>query len=205
MLLLFLALLLIPSTLFAACFTIAMMRTFTRWTGVHWAAVIWGLSFFLWALPLSDLLGAFAEGIAPRRAGAIATIGMVAIPSCVTAFLLGMATRSPVVAALTLGAGAVSALILSAGGVPDVESEIAALASWQIIVCASLIAWSRSVRRAKPWFGRPLTCKRCGYNMAGLREPVCPECGTNLLTGSSATERPPMVVTGVPRVGERKP
>jgi hypothetical protein len=145
------------------------------------------------------------EAIAPVDRDRINAIVLVMVPSCITALLLGLSTRSVWVALATTSAGALCAwftarLPFRMG--PE-EAEVLAIGSWLIIVCVTLSVWVVSARRARPWLGEPFRCRRCGYDMKGLRNPICPECGTNLRMGVPDATPRPKVTTGVPRVRDQ--
>ena len=50
------------------------------------------------------------------------------------------------------------------------------LPTWMFLLVAlipTLVAWRRLCRKHPPGH-----CLTCGYNLTGLPEPRCPECGT---------------------------
>ncbi len=76
------------------------------------------------------------------------------------------------------------------GGYVDAElvvSAILVLCLFSVLLYASILRWRIIHPRAPEVLH--LRCERCGYNLTGLTEPRCPECGTpfdpKLLAGES--------------------
>jgi len=75
------------------------------------------------------------------------------------------------------------ALLLGGGGVPIV---------W---VLATVLVWRETaaerVARMSNLLGHPtVVCPFCGYNLSGLREARCPECGANFTLDELAASQP---------------
>jgi len=167
--------LLINGVVFASLFSACFLASGRPWKKPQTAVVLWGVLFPL-ALPPAleiDTLIAVLVGGEDGRLGGV--VGVVFL-SMITAALLWRATGSVSVGGLVAAVGAISAWMWSGGsGVFRLGSG--ATIVWHAGVAAALIGWTISIRRAEPWRFEPLRCHGCGYDMRGLRNPVCPECG----------------------------
>lgn len=109
-------------------------------------------------------------------------------------------------AVLTVGAfllawiAAISAFAIVSvrgGGGPLLLAYMILIATWAI---ASTLAWRETkAERAARLSGRGdrlLPCPKCGYNLTGLREARCPECGATYtldeLVGTFVEQRAPL-------------
>ena len=105
-----------------------------------------------------------------------------------------------------LAAGAVSGLFIIAripyGREPAIfMGGLLAIVLWLVV---SVLLWRETAaeraERIRQAGGEVLFCPRCGYNMTGLYESRCPECGTRLTLDQlyAAQRRPGLEETGVP-------
>jgi hypothetical protein len=86
---------------------------------------------------------------------------------------LWLATRSWPVAAVACGASVAGCWIAGGPWASDsVSSSVSC--SWHGIMAATLLAWAIRARLRREPAG---LCSACGYDLAGLAAPVCPECG----------------------------
>lgn len=128
-------------------------------------------------------LGGLGEMIALTvfTCGAIAGAGLYA------------ATMSRLILGAALGASAISGgAFLFEADIPE-WSIIVIYAFWHSAVLTALWWWSRNERiRRRADNG---TCFKCGYDLAGLSGPVCPECGHTTRSGSADAGSDPQTVS----------
>lgn len=75
------------------------------------------------------------------------------------------------------------------------ESAMPGIVAWQVVVWHVSLIWfmPKAVRRGAEAYAATIAAKQecitCGYSLAGLREPICPECGSAVPTrpASSST------------------
>ena len=62
---------------------------------------------------------------------------------------------------------------------PSVVALVAALAAFPLLYCVPLFGgpWIYKILRWRIVVEDGITCAHCGYNLTGLPEPRCPECG----------------------------
>ena len=68
--------------------------------------------------------------------------------------------------------------VLRRARLPSVVALIVAMAAFPVLYCVGLGPWW--IYKNLRWrfvAEDGLTCARCGYNLTGLPEPRCPECG----------------------------
>jgi len=127
-----------------------------------------------WIMNPQGILGGLAQMIALTifLCGAITGAGVYA------------ATMSRLVLAVALGAsGALGGVVLIGADLPE-WSIIAFYVFWQTAVLTAMWWWARGERiRRRADSG---ACAKCGYDLTGLRRPVCPECGHSIRAGSAS-------------------
>lgn len=169
-----------PSVLFLLGFVIAKRVSGTGLRLADPAVIAWGVLgptlMLRWPHSLESLTGLSLNGY-----GLIAAVLFIVPPSLVTALLLGAATRSWIVVGFTLAAGVISPFV----AVLLPFMHLPAMIGWNIIVAGGLLVWANGVREARAKPGRCV----CGYLIAGLETPVCPECGGEIVVAAAGPAR----------------
>ena len=103
-----------------------------------------------------------------------------------TAFASGIA----VVVALGVGL-AISAVVRYADGLPTVLASLCGTVFW---IIATIVVWRETATERAERLSRAsadaLVCPSCGYNLTGLREARCPECGASFTISELLAAQP---------------
>ncbi len=88
--------------------------------------------------------------------------------------------------AIALGESLTRRGVFVAGTLKNVPLMFGILIAWWAILGAGIGAVHHTIRRrrAARWRHRRPECVACGYDLRGLTEPRCPECGTPFDPGS---------------------
>jgi hypothetical protein len=87
-----------------------------------------------------------------------------------------------VLAGLVAGGLAYFAIVAQTSSLDEVGIIVAGLAWFAVVVGGTGLIWFTEPASARRFESaddsRPVTCPKCGYNMTGLKQARCPECGT---------------------------
>jgi hypothetical protein len=84
-------------------------------------------------------------------------------------------------AAVLIPGVAVAGIVPALGGDAGFGTFLASVVTILLWIVATILIWrettSERIERVRAMSDDAIACLNCGYNMTGLREPKCPECG----------------------------
>src|ERR1044071_2202214 len=161
-------------------YSLAAVHIHPRRTGwwwivtVGWAAIRPSIWFHAVARPGGVVAAVMAAsfGLLDHDGAALTVCGVADVA------LMLLITRSRLVVGTLIGATAAAIagerlLTLRSAALQEWQM-MASVAAWNAIVGSSMLWWAvrARLRRARPGF-----CAACGYDLRGLPDPRCPECG----------------------------
>ena len=152
----------------------------------------WAVAFQVLLLILGFVAG-FREPLL-GQAGTWGGLALVLVPSLVTSAVLALALGWRSAASWTAAGGAVLGAAVAfalatwlpawtarpaPGGywVNDYAAGLVAMVAWHACVSLGLGVWTWRERVRAAWALSRLRCPFCGYDLSGLDEARCPECG----------------------------
>jgi hypothetical protein len=103
---------------------------------------------------------------------------------------------------VALGVGlAINAVVRYADGLPTVLGSLCGTVFW---IIATIVVWRETAAERADRLSRAsadaLVCPSCGYNLTGLREARCPECGASFTISELLAAQPSRAVGEVEQV-----